>query len=253
MLDAVRVMQESAACAAALSLPHWVYAYTWVRPRAFASFSGVDLDRQSPAVAAKQLCTLAVGLKIVQALFFLRWWLVVVYGVESDADGDVLNAFRVAASKPLLQMALAAVLVFVGNSLNFAVYDSLGMVGVYYGDRFGANVPWVTGWPFNFMPHPQYVGASCNVLGATVALYPTEGERGHQAAAYMVGMAIYWVMLYVATTVWEDQARGYPIKSETPAANGNGATAADQVVKGGAAKTGPAAAAGARRRTRRAD
>ena len=86
MLDAVRVMQESAACAAALSLPHWVYAYTWVRPRAFASFSGVDLDRQSPAVAAKQLCTLAVGLKIVQALFFLRWWLVVVYGAESEAD-----------------------------------------------------------------------------------------------------------------------------------------------------------------------
>jgi protein-S-isoprenylcysteine O-methyltransferase Ste14 len=36
---------------------------------------------------------------------------------------------------------------------------AIGKVGVYYGTRLGATVPWVEGFPFNVVRHPQYVGA----------------------------------------------------------------------------------------------
>ena len=39
---------------------------------------------------------------------------------------------------------------------------------MYYGYRLGEPVPWVTGFPFSVVPHPQYFGVCCCVIGVNV-------------------------------------------------------------------------------------
>ena len=55
-----------------------------------------------------------------------------------------------------------------GQLLNGMVFYRLGNNGVFYGNKFGFNIPWVTGFPFNVFPHPQYLGAVLSLIG----LYP---------------------------------------------------------------------------------
>ena len=40
----------------------------------------------------------------------------------------------------------------------------LGEDGVYYGSRFGKNIPWVNAWPYNSLRDPQYLGAHSSPL-----------------------------------------------------------------------------------------
>ena len=146
---------ETGACAAALALPHAVYALVWTRPTAFARASGAA--RHGPVAIAKQFATLAVGMKVIQLLFYLRWYLITIEGDESGDVGRLLvSTFSRAGAA---RLAAAAVLLCSGGSLNHAVYTTLGAVGVYYGNRFGAVIPWVEGYPFNVFPHPQYLGS----------------------------------------------------------------------------------------------
>ncbi|GAB2293669.1 hypothetical protein Dimus_027882 [Dionaea muscipula] len=51
-----------------------------------------------------------------------------------------------------------------GQFLNFRVYQLLGESGVYYGARFGKNIPWVTEFPYGYVKDPQYVGSTLTVL-----------------------------------------------------------------------------------------
>nr|GMC68946.1 phosphatidyl-N-methylethanolamine N-methyltransferase [Ipomoea batatas]GMC71581.1 phosphatidyl-N-methylethanolamine N-methyltransferase [Ipomoea batatas] len=46
-----------------------------------------------------------------------------------------------------------------GQFLNIRVYQLLGECGVYYGVRFGKNIPWVTQFPFGVIRDPQYSGS----------------------------------------------------------------------------------------------
>ena len=57
---------------------------------------------------------------------------------------------------PYVYFAAFALVAF-GQIVNAQVYQKLGKVGVYYGSRFGRKTPWVTGWPYNFLSHPQYI------------------------------------------------------------------------------------------------
>jgi methylene-fatty-acyl-phospholipid synthase len=41
----------------------------------------------------------------------------------------------------------------------------LGEDGVYYGVRFGKQIPWVQKFPFGYIRDPQYVGSSLSLLG----------------------------------------------------------------------------------------
>ena len=51
-------------------------------------------------------------------------------------------------------------LISIGQTLNFSVYNKIGLDGVYYGFKLGRKVDWVEGFPFNVgTRHPQYVGA----------------------------------------------------------------------------------------------
>lgn len=62
-------------------------------------------------------------------------------------------------------IALGLVLIAVGQGLNMAVFARLGRAGTFYGVRFGQPVPWVEGFPFSVVPHPQYTGTALSIWG----------------------------------------------------------------------------------------
>jgi hypothetical protein len=54
------------------------------------------------------------------------------------------------------------------QALNVGIYRAIGNPGVYYGFKLGHHVPWHTGFPFNVVSHPQYVGSALTVWGAVI-------------------------------------------------------------------------------------
>jgi methylene-fatty-acyl-phospholipid synthase len=55
----------------------------------------------------------------------------------------------------LLQWLAFLVLTSYGQSLNVGIFQAIGHEGVYYGFKLGHKIPWVTGWPFDTVSHPQ--------------------------------------------------------------------------------------------------
>lgn len=97
---------------------------------------------------------------------------------------------------PLVAAVCGGLLIAYGQTLNVGIYKAIGHVGVYYGFKLGHKVPWVNGFPFNVVKHPQYVGSVATVLGAMVIVW-TQAPSG-------VGLlAGYWTMLYIFTGVME--------------------------------------------------
>lgn len=80
--------------------------------------------------------------------------------------------------------------------LNFSIYRAIGKAGVYYGFKLGFPVPWHTGFPFNVVSHPQYVGSVLTVWGAG-GLIMTQAPTGWTA------LLVYWSVLYVLTGIQE--------------------------------------------------
>ena len=69
--------------------------------------------------------------------------------------------------------AIGVGLIAFGQLLNFSVMTKLGVEGVFYGNRFGRDVEWQTGFPFSVFPHPQYLGALLSVWGFMLVMrYP---------------------------------------------------------------------------------
>ena len=105
------------------------------------------------------LSRLFIGFKAIQGLVYLSWcW---VHG------GTLVpvQAGAVAVSGGALMVA--------GLALNARVFWQLGTTGVFYGNRFGHEVPWVGGFPFSWFRHPQYLGAALLVWGFFIAMrYP---------------------------------------------------------------------------------
>ena len=52
--------------------------------------------------------------------------------------------------------------------LNVGIFQAIGHPGVYYGFKLGHTIPWASGFPFNVVSHPQYVGSVASILGAAV-------------------------------------------------------------------------------------
>jgi phosphatidyl-N-methylethanolamine N-methyltransferase len=103
---------------------------------------------------------LFIVFKLVQVTVFAAWIVV-------HANGGPL----LTASVPAL--AVGALLMIVGQTLNAGVFLRLGATGVFYGKRFGCDLPWMTGFPFSIVPHPQYVGTVLTIWGLfLIARYP---------------------------------------------------------------------------------
>jgi methylene-fatty-acyl-phospholipid synthase len=93
--------------------------------------------------------------KLIQAAVFGAWI------AAASATGRTMF---VPTSDPLA-LVVGAVLIAAGQSLNLAVFHRPGAVGVFYGSRFGRSVPWVHGFPFSVLTHPQYVGTVATIWG----------------------------------------------------------------------------------------
>jgi phosphatidyl-N-methylethanolamine N-methyltransferase len=66
--------------------------------------------------------------------------------------------FKGALHLPLSQLCVAAVLLLIGQHLNYLCYKLLGVTGIYYGSRFGKHVKWVSDYPYSVLRDPQYLG-----------------------------------------------------------------------------------------------
>jgi methylene-fatty-acyl-phospholipid synthase len=68
-------------------------------------------------------------------------------------------------SGTLLSTAVGGILILLGQILNLSVFYRLGKTGVFYGNRFGYQVPWCEDFPFSMFKHPQYVGTLISIWG----------------------------------------------------------------------------------------
>jgi methylene-fatty-acyl-phospholipid synthase len=138
------------ASALLLSLERFWYLYAWRRPKAFTRMArrlrlGPDgvtaLERLFYVFKAIQLGVCAV------------WWF-------WFSEGD-----RLSFSESLPALLGGAALMIAGQLLNYFAMARLGRAGIFYGIRFGLEVPRCTRFPYNFIDHPQYVGAVLTIWG----------------------------------------------------------------------------------------
>jgi len=150
-----------------MASPHMLYAYVWTSPvlyQRFCSLCNRVLGKSWNAVEWFEWT--AHVIKIVQTVTFITWYF---------TCGSLPALDQWVSFKSVFGIALLAF----GQYLNVLVYKLLGRDGVYYGSRLGRPVAWVTGFPFNSIPHPQYVGASVTFVGlCTLLSTPSHVQNG---------------------------------------------------------------------------
>ena len=143
--------------AMALSLERLCYIWVWRRPEVFRA----RIARLSRVVAIDPVTAVRLlfyAFKVLQFTVFVAW--LYVFG-----HGEIWTAPR-----PSGVVASGVALIIAGQILNVAVFLRLGSVGVFYGSRFGHDVPWVDAFPFSWLKHPQYLGTVLSIWGLFVAV-----------------------------------------------------------------------------------
>lgn len=140
------------AAAALLSLERLCYVWIARAPEHFRATAA-----RIPLAAARDPVDVIGGLFVVfkgiQAGVFFGWCYAHGGGSLWPPDG------------PPAMLALGTSLAVAGQALSASVFYRLGRVGVFYGDRFGATLPWCRDFPFSRLDHPQYVGAWLSIWG----------------------------------------------------------------------------------------
>jgi protein-S-isoprenylcysteine O-methyltransferase Ste14 len=77
--------------------------------------------------------------------------------------------------------------------LNLGIFHAIGHAGVYYGFKLGHTIPWVDGFPFNVVSHPQYVGSVATLLGMAalvsgLAMVPNSARHREQRPHWQAGL-----------------------------------------------------------------
>jgi phosphatidyl-N-methylethanolamine N-methyltransferase len=96
--------------------------------------------------------------KVLQVSTFVGWC----YYFSSGSLVSVRGSF--------VPVTIGALLVIIGQVLNFGVFYRLGSLGVFYGNRFGHEIPWCREFPFSLFDHPQYIGALVSIWGFFIAM-----------------------------------------------------------------------------------
>lgn len=142
---------------ALLAIERVAYVWIWRRPehfRARCARMGRGID---PVDGLQHLFR---AFKVIQIGVFVGWCLWWRNGLLRMPRPDVF---------PVAGLAMVGI----GQALNLAVFHRLGRIGVFYGVRFGHEVPWCTSFPFSAMRHPQYIGALLSIWGFfLLARYP---------------------------------------------------------------------------------
>ena len=140
------------------------YTWLWHRPSQFKKLV-------APSDPCSAMAKISTAIKLAQFISIYRC-----------VDLSVFS------SMPPWQWAWLIVLLGVGQHLNYRVFKLLGEDGVFYGVRFGKNIPWVTAWPYNVMKDPQFVGGLLSLAGVCFVV-PKE-IVGWWAANYFYMMAL---------------------------------------------------------------
>ena len=138
-----------------LSLERISYVWVWRAPRVFEeACAGPAVPIKEPTEALRALF---YGFKALQLGVFV-WW--------CHVHGGVLWP----PVAPAWAAAAGAALIAAGQALNVGVFYRLGHTGVFYGNRFGHEIPWCRDFPFSVVAHPQYVGAVLTIWGVFLIL-----------------------------------------------------------------------------------
>ena len=147
--------------AALLSIERMSYAYIWRFPEAFRVFcdrSSIIIPMGAPIDALRKLF---YGFKLIQLSVFFGWCYYFGAGSLSAFNGGVLS------------IVIGSVLILVGQIFNFSVFYKLGKIGVFYGNKFGYDVPRTNAFPFSLLKHPQYIGTLMSIWGFFIVMrYP---------------------------------------------------------------------------------
>jgi len=145
------------ACAALLGVERLAYRFAWRHPVRFAAWvRRTPIPGRSDPVCA--LRSLFYAFKAVQIVVLVGWcmW----FGAT----------WLPLPTAPAPMLVSGVGLLLLGQALNAGVMRRLGTEGVFYGNRFGREIEWQTGWPFSVFPHPQYLGAALSVWGFMLAM-----------------------------------------------------------------------------------
>ncbi len=143
--------------AALLSLERVCYVWVWRHPESFRKLCTRTLAGVlgQPVNALRRIF---YAFKILQLLVFVGWCYIFGNGSLWPVSGSAL----------VFTGGLG--LIVLGQVFNIAVFFRLGNAGVFYGNRFGIDVPWSSLFPFSVLKHPQYVGAVLSIWGFFVAM-----------------------------------------------------------------------------------
>jgi len=130
------------------SLSHILYYVIWNYPTDFVNFS-----QELKLSPFKLMSNVAYIQKILQILFIYS------YSINNNTIIPYLENLNVGN----------IMLIGIGQTLNLSVYYKLGIRGVYYGNKFGLELPYITTFPYNIrINNPQYIGCILTLCG----LYP---------------------------------------------------------------------------------
>jgi methylene-fatty-acyl-phospholipid synthase len=140
-----------AGAALLLAIERVAYVLIWRQPDRFRAWCARSWRRRigGPVEAT---CALFVLFKLIQVSVFAGW-------IALHGEG------RLAPDVDVWGMTAGVALIIVGQVLNFGVFLRLGSTGVFYGSRFGNDVPWCHAFPFSILSHPQYVGTVMSIWG----------------------------------------------------------------------------------------
>ena len=96
-------------------------------------------------------------------------------------------------------IAAATIVLVAGQTLVMVAFYKLGRVAVFFGDRFGYDVPWCSDFPFSALPHPQYFGTVLSIWALFAAMRFPHPD---------------WYLLPVVETVY--YATGAMLEERTP-------------------------------------
>lgn len=138
--------------AIALSIERLSYLWIWRNPLSFQALCARASDSIDPVTAVQRLF---YGFKAIQLVVFFAW-------IAGHGNWFSQDEAQFLTSEPVA-IALGCALGAFGQILNFSVFCRLGRTGTFYGVRFGRDVPWVRGFPFSILDHPQYVGTVASI------------------------------------------------------------------------------------------
>lgn len=141
-----------------LSFERITYLLIWRQPDTFMKWAEALRIAPDPVSTLERLF---YGFKLLQLMVFATWILTYSDTVVPLPSGNTIS------------QGFAAGLIVIGQILNLSTFWQLGRKGIFYGVRFGHNIPWCNGFPFSVCPHPQYLGTVMSIWGLFLLfLYP---------------------------------------------------------------------------------